>query len=235
VQLSIVLPCYHPPQDWEQRVLQAYRSLAERLSLQPELIIVDDGGGSGIDDPLQVLAAALPGLQTVRYAQNRGKGFALRQGVQAASGALIIYTDIDFPYSEASFQAIYDALQGGNDVAIGVKDAAYYRQVPPLRRIISKRLRGLIRTFMRLPITDTQCGLKGMRAAVRPVFLSTTIDRYLFDLEFVYNCFRRARGLRVQAVPVSLRPGVVFRSMNYRVLSTELLNFIRIMGRRGNR
>ena len=229
VQLSIILPCYNPPSGWEQRVVAVYQSLSTQLSLRPQLIIVDDGNGTAIDAPLQYLITAIPQLQTVRYPQNKGKGYALRQGVIIATGRIILYTDIDFPYTEASMLSVYSAIAtAGNDVAIGVKNESYYTKVPPLRRTISKGLRSMVKLLMRLPVNDTQCGLKAFATPAKETFLTTTIDRYLFDLEFIYRAFRREK-LNVTAVPVQLNDGVVFRKMNYRILIPEFMNFLKIL------
>ena len=79
-----------------------------------------------------------------------------------------------------------------------------------------------------MPITDTQCGLKGFTRRAAPTFLSTTIDRYLFDLEFVYKCFQ-SKQYRVQAIPITLKENVRFRRMNYRILLPEMANFVRLL------
>ncbi len=196
-----------------------------------ELILVKDGddhhtGKEGV----QHLAASIPNFKLIDYAANKGKGFAIRQGAVAATGSVIIYTDIDFPYSNESLYAIYTALNDeGYDVAVGIKNEDYYKLVPPARRAISKGLRMLIRVFLRMPVTDTQCGLKGFRKEIRPLFLQTTINRYLFDLEFVRNCFRHKPTVKLKAVPIQLKEGVHFRNMNYRILLPEMLNFIKLL------
>ena len=79
-----------------------------------------------------------------------------------------------------------------------------------------------------MPVTDTQCGLKGFKRAVAPLFLATTIDRYLFDLEFVRNCYK-SKKFRVQAIPVELNENVHFRKMNFRILLPEMFNFIKLL------
>ena len=127
---------------------------------------------------------------------------------------------------------IYEGLKKNeHDVAIGVKDEAYYAHVPFLRRVISRFLRFLIRLFLSMPVTDTQCGLKGFNRSVAPLFLQTTIDRYLFDLEFVRNCFK-SKKYRVKAIPVTLNENVQFRSMNYRILLSESVDFVRLLFRK---
>jgi glycosyltransferase involved in cell wall biosynthesis len=234
MNLSIVLPCYHPASGWEQRVIAAWDELKKLVNGEMELIIVDDGNGNYISSAtIDLLKKTIPEFNWVSYEHNRGKGYALKQGVGLAKGEIIIYTDIDFPYTTDSFLEVYKTLASGAfDVAVGIKDEAYYHQVPQVRRIISKNLRWLIRTFLKMPITDTQCGLKGFVAKVKPVFLRNTIERYLFDLEFLHAVFNRNDALRVKAIPVTLNPGIIFRKMNYKILIPEVVNFTAILFRK---
>jgi len=226
--LDLVLPCYNPQPGWAQRVIHSYALVAAAIGREPGLILVNDGSSFGVTaDDLRALNEAIPRLQYLEYERNRGKGFTLRAGVTLASADLVIYTDIDFPYTEESLLAVYTALQNGAQVAAGVKDDAYYQEVPALRRLISRALRLLIRTLLRLEISDTQCGLKGFDRAGRSTFLATSIDRYLFDLEFLFLAYRHF-ALKVQAVPVQLKPGISFSRMRPRILVEEGLNFLRI-------
>jgi glycosyltransferase involved in cell wall biosynthesis len=227
---SLVLPCYNPARGWEQNVCDNYFSFCDRVNEQIELIIVIDGESAMVSkETIAFLQQKIHGVKMITYPENKGKGYALRQGVAAATGDVIIYTDIDFPYKADSMQVIYDGLNRDEyDVAVGVKNDVYYTQVPFFRRTISKYLRLMIGTFLSMPITDTQCGLKGFRRNVAPLFLRTTIDRYLFDLEFIRNCFK-SKAYRVKAIPVVLNENVHFRSMNYRILIPEMANFVKLL------
>jgi glycosyltransferase involved in cell wall biosynthesis len=229
---SLVLPCYKPLPGWEQHVYTGFRSFCQAAGQDIELVVVLDGENESIsNDALQYLKEHIPGMKLVGYAENRGKGHALRQGVVQATGEIIMYTDIDFPYTPDSMLAVYTHLKNNEaDVAIGVKNNSYYTHVPFLRRIISRFLRALIRLCLSMPITDTQCGLKGFKKSVAPLFLQTTIDRYLFDLEFVRNCFK-SKQFRVKAVPVALNENIRFREMDYRILLPEMLNFVKLLFR----
>lgn len=231
--VSLVLPCYNPPAGWEQIICSAYRAFCGRIQDQVEMLVVFDGLSSPVTkEAITFLEQNIQHLKLIRYEQNMGKGYAIRQGVAQATGDLVIYTDIDFPYTTDSLYRVYDELKKGEiDVAIGVKDDAYYAHVPFLRRIISRFLRFLIRMFLSMPITDTQCGLKGFNRSVAPLFLKTTINRYLFDLEFVRNSFK-SKKYRVKAIPVTLNENVHFRSMNYRILLSESVDFMRLLFRK---
>ena len=231
--VSLVLPCYNPPAGWEQVVHGNYDSFSRSLPEKTELILVLDGASANVtDSSLQFLTEQISQLTVVKYEENRGKGYAIRQGVAKATGDVIIYTDVDFPYSAASMRSIYEKLVTDTcDVAVGVKNESYYTHVPFVRRMISKFLRWVVRTFLSMPITDTQCGLKGFKRNVTPLFMQTTIDRYLFDLEFVRNCYK-SKIYRVLPVPVALNENVHFRKMNFRILLPEMLNFVRLLFRK---
>jgi glycosyltransferase involved in cell wall biosynthesis len=230
MSLSIILPVYDPVENWVERITDQYGRILSRVSVPIELIIVNDGSAKGISDHhITELKQRIPGLKWISYEKNRGKGFALRQGVKVSTGDVVIYTDIDFPYDLDSFVNIYTSLNAGEcDIAVGVKNDNYYRKVPPLRKKISRGLQYLIRFGLSIPITDTQCGLKGFNKSVSALFLEVTIDRYLFDLEFIKKAFK-AKRYRIKAIPIQLNDGVVFRNMNFKVLIPEMINFIRLL------
>lgn len=226
---SIILPCYNPPKGWAENVVQEYNAISDLLSHSPELIIVNDGSTNGISPAdIQLLNDRIPSFRWLSYTDNKGKGSALRSGTEASASDIIIYTDIDFPYTNDSLKSLYSELKNDAcDIAVGVKSAAYYERVPFARRVISKGLQGMIKFFFSIPFTDTQCGLKGFNRRGKQMFLKTSIDRYLFDLEFIRAAHKNK--LRIKQVEIILNDDVEFRKMNVRVLAPELLNFITLM------
>lgn len=197
---------------------------------ETRLIVVNDGSARNASEAnFEQLRALAPGAQVVSYAENRGKGHALRQGVAASDAELCLVTDADFPYTLESMKKVVQTLVERGGIAAGNRDTAYYEQVPAFRRRLSKSLRWLLRHVLRQPIDDSQCGLKGFDRAGRAIFLQTTIDRFLFDLEFLMLANGR---VPVTPVPVELRPGVTFSHVGAKVLATEGGNFLRLFLRR---
>lgn len=224
--LTIVLPCYNPSQGWESNVLEEYRLLKAVLPLEHiQLIIMNDGSTVNVSVE-SISLFATEGVVFIQRDVNYGKGFTLREGVQQALADKIIYTDIDFPYTHNSFLAVYNALKQA-DVAIGVRSEAYYANMPKARVYISKTLRFFIRKFLSIPTDDTQCGLKGFNIKGKDVFLQTKINRYLFDLEFVFLSARTQ--LSIAQVPVELKSGIVLSKMRGFILLGEGINFLRIL------
>lgn len=229
--VSIILPCYNPAANWAENIIANYNKLKQRIADDIEVILVQDGNTTGISEGDIQQLSTLPGFKHIQYDTNRGKGYAIREGVKQAGGDIIIYTDVDFPYTTESIHKIYTALATGDcEIAVGIKNDDYYKNVPMSRLVVSKALRRMIRFFLSIPITDTQCGLKGFVKDIKPLFLSTTIDRYLFDLEFIRKSYMKKRSLK--PIPIDLHEHVQFRVMNYSILLPEMVNFIKLLFKR---
>jgi len=229
VTLDIILPAYNPLPGWESVVINRYLSMKNRLAgITLHLIIVNDGS-ERIDESgaLKILKAHVPELIWISYVKNRGKGHALRQGIASSTSDFIIYTDIDWPYMEESMVDLINTLLKDADAVIGVRDEAYYAHLPLARRRISKILRKINGKVLHLKVDDTQAGLKGFRKNVKDLFLSTSINRYLFDLEFIYLLSGK-KEIKMIGYPIALRPGITFSKMNRKILFQEAKNFLKI-------
>jgi glycosyltransferase involved in cell wall biosynthesis len=168
------------------------------------------------------------GMHWVQNDLNRGKGHALRTGVEVANSEYIIFTDVDFPYTEESMlDLIGQLLSGEYDAVIGTRDDSYYNSLPTSRKRISFLLKNLNARLLGLKIADTQGGLKGFTKKLKPVFLQTEIDRYLFDLEFIY-LLSRNKSYRLLPLKVKLRDGVEFSKVRFGILFGEFKNFLKV-------
>jgi glycosyltransferase involved in cell wall biosynthesis len=224
--LTIILPCYNPETNWHQNLLQQYESVCEHLhDFEIDLILVNDGSKTQITKEVEKLQQLIPNFTYIHNKINQGKGAAIRSGVYAAKGEYIIYTDIDFPYTSQSFNKITQAL-ANFEISIGTRDNSYFHAIPKHRAFISKCLKFMIKTSLQLPTSDTQGGLKGMRASIKPLFLRTEINRYLFDLEFLFLATKEKKTISIQ--PIELRNETDVKKMNLRIVSKEISNFMKI-------
>jgi len=230
-EFSIVLPCYNPPEGWEKTVVESILELEKTLNQKIYLTVVNDGSTSNnLETQIDFISSELKEFNFISYALNKGKGFALREGVKETKTDLIIYTDIDFPYTLKSIEAMIVELQNGSEVTLGHRGENYYKKTPWFRKIISKSLRLFLKTFLRLPTDDSQCGIKGFNSIGKQAFLDTNIDRFLFDLEFIKLASRRK--MNCKTVDVTLKPNVVFSKVNLKILVTEALNFLKVLVRK---
>jgi glycosyltransferase involved in cell wall biosynthesis len=227
--IDILVPCYNPQAGWATVLVERYEALVldTEGKYQLNLILVNDGSTHGYSDhDLEVIRIHIPDLQYYSHTENQGKGAALRTAALQATSEYLVFTDIDFPYTQQSMLRVMEALVAHGGIISGHREQAYYEKVPMFRRILSKLLRWLLKYFLRLPVTDSQCGLKAMDSAGRTVFLETTINRYLFDLEFL----QKANGrVAVTPVRVELRDGIIFTSMSFGVLRKEFWNFLKLV------
>jgi len=230
VHFDLVIPCYNPPDDWHRNIIKSYNKLK---GLIPDsiihLVVVNDGSTKPIPKgEIALLEQNIPSFDYLLYPTNRGKGYAIRHGMASAQKEFCIYTDIDFPYEEENIVSIIKQLETGEtDIVIGVKNENYYQNVPKFRRFLSRTLQKMNKYILGLKVTDTQCGLKGFNQKGREVFLKTTIERYLFDLEFIYLASRNT-DLKLVKEPLSLKPHVVFTSIQFKHLVQELYNFTKV-------
>lgn len=228
-RVDIVLPCYNPQSNWHLALLDFYHFARGLYNLH--FIIVDDGTTNGnVRSQIDVLAEGNVPLELVRLPANSGKGYALREGVRVSRAPYIVYTDIDFPFTNESMRAVITPLAAGEaDIICGFREKAYYaNRISFFRKQLSKAFRLFLRSGLRMPITDTQCGLKGFNEKGKEKFLATTVDRYLFDFEFIYGC-ARDRSVKVEAVPVYVKPDVIFTSMRARIIAQESYNLLKVL------
>ncbi|HEX2373340.1 MAG TPA: dolichyl-phosphate beta-glucosyltransferase [Actinomycetota bacterium] len=197
--LSIVLPCL----DEAERLpgtLAAYLTWFPPSRAEVELIVVDDGSTDGTTAIADQVAAGDPRVLVVRTTRNRGKGYAVRTGIQAAQGELVVFTDADGSYGPEQLERVVAALEQA-PVAIGARLGSQAGAGPPLRRLASRVFNRIMRLLLGLPFSDTQCGLKGFRRdAAEAVFQRTRVDGFAFDAEALLVA--RRLGIEVVEVPV---------------------------------
>jgi glycosyltransferase involved in cell wall biosynthesis len=198
--LSIVLPCL----DEAERLpgtLAAYLAHFPPTRAEVELIVVDDGSTDGTTAIADQIAAADPRVRVVRTPHNHGKGYAVRIGMQAAQGELVVFTDADGSYGPEQMERVVAALERA-PVAIGARlDPQAAGGSPRLRRLASPVFNRVMRLLLGLPFSDTQCGLKGFRRdAAEALFSRARVDGFAFDAEALW--IARRLGIEVVEVPV---------------------------------
>lgn len=204
--LSVIIPAYNEGARLGKSLCTIFEYLNEHTR-HGELIVVDDGSS---DDTAQVAEASFTNTGSVsakliRVNPNRGKGHAVRAGLLAASAPVALFTDADLstPITETP-KLIEPIERGAYDLTFGSRalDRSLIGVHQPWRREQGGRLINLIvRLATRLPFWDTQCGFKAFRMSVcRPLIEAATIDRFGFDVEYLYVA--HLAGLRLQEIPV---------------------------------
>ena len=199
-------------------------ALPAALPTRIRVLVVDDGSTDRtahlvLDRPEASRPEAHPcRLELLRVAHG-GKGAAVRAGMLAATGEVVVFTDADMATPPDELPLLLEAL-GSADVALGSRiqpDGSDMRATQPAyRRILGRVFHGLASIWVVGPVQDTQCGFKGFRlAAAREVFGRQLVTSIVFDVELIYLV--RRLGYRMAIVPIRwedrrgsrMRPGVM--------------------------
>lgn len=204
--LSIIVPAF----DEKTRVGETIKKILgfiEKENLSAELIVVDDGSKDSTADVARKTAAEFSAIKTdvIRYEVNRGKGFAVRTGLRAATSDIALFSDADLSTPIEELPKLIEPIRQGNfDVTFGSRelDKSLIKTHQSRRREQGGRVFNfVVRKLTGLPFLDTQCGFKAFNMQkFRPLLPLMQIDRFGFDIEFLYVANRH--GLRLQEIPV---------------------------------
>jgi len=200
-RFSVVIPAYN--EEW--RILPTIGAIATHMSSfgQPwELIVADDGSTDSTVELIEDLD--LVNLRLMIADGNSGKGNAVRRGVLAARGELVLFADADQSTPIEQFEALVAGIDAGNDVVVASRAAAGAEVASKSlsRKVFSTGLSLIVRGVFRIPVTDTQCGFKLFTAeAADLLFGRQLIDDFSFDLEVLYLASKF--DLEVAEVPVT--------------------------------
>jgi glycosyltransferase involved in cell wall biosynthesis len=201
---SIIIPAYNE----RRRIGATLEKVVEYIREQgwnAEVLVVNDGSK---DDTAQIIsgyAARYPEVRLVENPGNRGKGYAVRNGMMSAQGEILLFTDADLSSPITEAPKLFTAIEKGADVAIGSRwldPSLQFERQPFKRRVLSRTFNLFLRILLGLNFRDTQCGFKAFtRQAAHKIFPQQQINRWGFDPEILYVA-RRSR-LKVAEVPVA--------------------------------
>lgn len=201
--LSIVVPAYNEAGRIGTSLHTLLQWTADHAP-SAEIIVVDDGSRDTTVALVTALAQHHPRLRIEALRSNRGKGAAVRRGVEVATGQWILFTDADLSTPIAEVDKLIAATQAGADIAIASRDVAgsdIARHQPAYREAMGRTFNALVRALALPGFADTQCGFKLFRSvAAKRAFGRMTIERFAFDVEVLF--IARKLGYRIAEVGV---------------------------------
>jgi hypothetical protein len=199
VELTILMPCLNEAASLEDCIRDARLFLTES-GVEGEILVADNGSTDGSPD-----LAARAGARVIRVPQ-RGYGNALRAGIEASAGTLVIMGDADHSYDFRRLHPFLAKLREGFDLVMGnrFQGGIAPGAMPALHRYLGNPvLSALGRILFRSPVRDFHCGLRGVRKeSIVRLNLQTTGMEFASEMVVKATLF----GMRVAEVATTLRP-----------------------------
>ncbi len=203
MQLSVVVPAYREGPRIYDNVHRLLDEL-DQLQTEYEVVVVSDGNTDATASEAERVGSDR--VKVLQYPINRGKGFALSQGVNQSTGELVTFIDADMELNPAEIRNFIELLhQQHADIVIGSKRHRLSRvHYPVFRRLQSFIYQLLIRVLFDVGVRDTQTGLKLFRREVlADVLPLLAVKQFAFDLELLVVA-RHLGYTRVVEAPIEL-------------------------------
>jgi dolichyl-phosphate beta-glucosyltransferase len=200
--LSVVVPAFNEAARI-RRTVSDIRAEMDRLGVDAELIVVDDGSVDETAAIVAEVAASDARVKLVRAA-HEGKGATVRRGMVEARGAWRFLADADLSMPISELKRFLDAAAQDGDVIVGSREAGGARRVgePWSRHAIGRVFNWTVKLLVLRGIADTQCGFKLFSArAAQLLFPLQQLDGFGFDVEILF--LARRAGLLIREIPIT--------------------------------
>ena len=184
MKLSIVIPCYNEAKDIARNV-EIVKDYLKDKDFDYELILVNDGSKDNTKEVIE----SIPGIVPLSYEKNRGKGGAVKYGIENATGEYVLFMDADLSTDITAIEKVV-ALAPGYDLILGsrhAKNSVIKKKQPFLRVFIGGCCRFLVEMLFHTKFKDTQCGFKLIRTeAAKKIIEKQIINDFAFDVEYIF-------------------------------------------------
>ena len=238
--ISYILPVYQAESFIYDNLNRFSRYCAES-ELSSEIIAVNDGSTDRTNDKIETFLLENKENGSMKYInlqKNRGKGYAIKKGVEVATGDYVVFTDCDLQYSFENIESLVSALiNDSSNVVLANrmhKDSIYEIRSENLTYIYIRHTAGrvynwLINLLTGLNIEDTQAGLKGFdRVTAKFLFEKMTILGFAFDVEILVCA--KANNIKILSVPITFNYDEQMSTVNFIkqiiVMSSDLLRIL---------
>jgi glycosyltransferase involved in cell wall biosynthesis len=195
MKLSVIMPVYN-----EERTIQEIVKRVLEVPLEKELVIVDDCSNDRTSELLKVYVNKAE-IKVLRHEKNQGKGAAIRTGIQAATGDMIVIQDADLEYDPAEYPILVKPIiEGRADVVYGSRFLGLHRVFLYYHYLGNKFLTFLTNLLYNTMLTDMETCYKVFRAEVLKD-ITIKSHRFNFEPEITAKVFKKK--LRVYEMPIS--------------------------------
>jgi len=204
ITLSVVIPAYKEQERIGSNLTEIIDHLGQK-DFNYEIIVVIDGSHDDTAQVIQGFITKAQDLRIIENAQNKGKGFVIRQGLMEARGKYHVFLDADGSTSITHIDKALQSIIDGADFVVGSRDisgATLAKRQPRHREIMGTMGNLAIRGMLGLwQFPDTQCGFKVLRSEVtKDIVPRMHVDRFAYDFELIV--LAKKRGYKIVQMPV---------------------------------
>jgi len=191
--IDFIVPLYNEEERLQRFFPQLIRELKKYIPRKDKfrVILVNDGS---TDQTLKMMKACkikYRNVEFVSYTINRGKGYAIKKGVEKASGDLIFFSDIDLSVDLSILRRSVSKLKH-DDTEIVIASRRLSKSILLKRQPFLREKFGMLyvffsKTYLGLDESDLTCGLKGFKKeAAKKIFSYLKNERWAFDSELLF-------------------------------------------------
>ena len=194
MKLSVIIPVYN-----EKKTLEQLLEKVLAVPLEKEVIIVDDFSKDGSRELLKDMNRA--GVTTIFHDVNKGKGAAIRTGLQYVTGDAVIIQDADLEYDPADYLKLIEPIKSGAaDVVYGSRFSGKMEKMSFAHVLGNKLLTIATNLLYGTKLTDMETCYKMVRV---PLFKSFKLKANRFDFEPEITSKLLKSGRKITEVPIS--------------------------------
>lgn len=199
MKLSVIIPVYN-----EVESIQTILKRVQATRLAHEIVVVDDGSRDGTRDILKKLDGK-KGVRVILHEKNQGKGAAVRTGMFAAGGDVLLIQDADLEYDPRDYPELLQPIREGlADVVYGSRFLGKPHRVTMFWHMVANKWLTLMTNILYDTIlTDMETGYKVFR---REVIEGMTLRANSFDFEPEFTAKVLKRNYRIFEVPIRFNP-----------------------------
>src|SRR3954454_12926888 len=199
-RLSVIVPAYNEAATIEQTL----RAVAAE-GFDAEILVVDDGSSDGTQALVESLTGDIEGLRLIQHEHNRGKGAAVRTGITASSGDVVVIQDADLEYNPRDLPRLLEPIfEDHADVVYGtrLRGGPHPQRAHLFWHYLGNRFLSLLTDVLfNTTISDMEVGYKAFRGdLLRGIRLVS--DDFRFEPEVTAKVLR-IPGVRVYELPIS--------------------------------
>lgn len=202
--ISIIIAAYNE----EKRIIPSLFKIKDYMNNQGmdyEIIVVDDGSSDRTSEVVKEVIPDIPHLNVMRYEVNRGKGYALKTGVLASKGDVVLLSDADLSTPIEELSKLLPLINDNScEVAIGSRAlilSDIVKKQPWWRQNMGKTFNKIVKFIVLDDFQDTQCGFKIFSGDIaRALFRESVVERFAYDVEILARA--KKKGYRIQEIPI---------------------------------